>query len=406
MTLDEQRDVIERSLGERMLNHAFVILHQWLQEIGFQMYGNRLQSLERNYDALFQNYLSADDEQRDDMLNDMTAETYRLVDEVFVDMCLKHGRYPQMVGFNRDNIESVVRYFGSCPRLREEDYDYIREITLHNPQPSIALLLIAALLRISRECFSEATLLCLIDAIGSENRLIANQAMVVTILLLVHYDVRIDYFTRVQEAFMEAIGDGELAFRSVLAMVTASTGSVTQLSDSIDISKSDNVEQTIHDAIAEQLGEEMDDDMEHVVSWIPSDETDYYRGLVTILPNTWLIDALVGEDDERATMLSRAYLQIGNMDLWWDNIDDAEPLVLHLLRSNNPKPKDYINYGHICFLRGDKLMAYENYREARRLYGSSKAFLNAFRPDRRFLVDRGIHLEDVYLMEDQLVKAK
>lgn len=403
MTLDEQRDMIERALGERMLNHAFVVLHQWLQELGFEMYGDRLQSLEQNYDSLFRFYLNSEDPDRDQILDYMTGLTYRLVDEIYVDICLKRGKYPQMVGYDRDNIESVLRYFGSCPRLRDEDYDYLRDITVHEPMPASALLVMAAVVHLLKDCFVEQTILCLIEALNSENRLIADQAMVAVTMLLVHYDIRIDYFPDIQNAYLEAIGDGEKTFRSILSLIVNANRGSMEISKPINLSQSDDVEGALEDVLNEQFGEETED-MERVVSWIPSDEADYYRGLANILPGTWLIDALIGEDENRQTMFSRAYLEAGNMELWWDNLDEAEILLTELLRSPSPQPRDYINYGHICFLKGDKLMAYENYREARRIYGSAKQFLSVFRPDRRFLVDHGLTLEEVYLMEDQLLK--
>lgn len=408
MTLDEQRDVIERALGERMLNHAFVLLHQWLQEIGFERYGDRLQSLEQNYEALFRYFLTTDDPDRENVLNEMTGETYRLADSALVDISLKRGVIPQMIGFNRDNTESVIRYFGFCPRLREEDLDFIREVCIRDPQPSLALLMLASLTHNLRNYFSEDAILVLFEAIESENKLIADQALMNSIMLMIHYDIRIDFFPRLQEAFTEVIGDGERAFLSLMALVTNGNRKIEDMAHKIDVSKTDDIEAAIQDAIKDEMGdiEAMEDEYveEHVISWVPSDEGDYMQGLVSILPDTWLMDVIVGENEERAQNISRAYLQIGSMDLWWDEPEVAEKLLVQLLRSKNPSPKDYINYGHLCFMKGDRVMAYENYREARRMLGSAKAFMNAFRPDRRFLVDRGVSMDDVYLMEDQLVK--
>ena len=48
------------------------------------------------------------------------------------------------------------------------------------------------------------------------------------------------------------------------------------------------------------------------------------------------------------------------------------------------------------------MMAVENYRQARSLCKSVKAFHELFRPDRGFLVDKGVPLEQVYLIEDQM----
>ena len=51
------------------------------------------------------------------------------------------------------------------------------------------------------------------------------------------------------------------------------------------------------------------------------------------------------------------------------------------------------------------MMAYENYRTAREMCKGAKEFFALFRPDRRQLVDRGVPIEQVYLIEDQLLSV-
>jgi hypothetical protein len=50
------------------------------------------------------------------------------------------------------------------------------------------------------------------------------------------------------------------------------------------------------------------------------------------------------------------------------------------------------------------MMAYENYRQAKSMCKTNQEFLDLFRPDRKALVNKGILLDDVYLMEDQLLR--
>lgn len=400
MTLDEQRDMMERALGERMLNHAFIILHQWLKEVGVALYSDRLQSLEQNYKALFQYFLTANDPDRDHVLDDLTHATYLLVDEVYADICIKRGRHPQMIGFNGENPQSVINYFGACVRLRDEDLEWIRQITVEQPKPATALLAMAAMLHVLKDCFSEDAILCLMDACQSDNRLIADQALATTIILLAHYDVRIDFFPKIQNQFTEQLAGEEHTIDTLCSMVRATRYKFKDVLKDCALENED-----LADTLREMLGDEAsEDELDHVVSWIPEDENDYMTGLISILPNTWVMQTIVGEDEERMQMVSKSYLVAGYMELWWDNVDGAEQILVELLRTERSFPQDYINYGHICFLRGDKLMAFENYREAHRLFGSTKRFLQFFRPDRRFLVDRGVPMEDVYLMEDQLLR--
>ena len=143
--------------------------------------------------------------------------------------------------------------------------------------------------------------------------------------------------------------------------------------------------------------------MRKIENLMPKTEENFVRAIVELLPETWIFDYIVGEDEDRNDRIERIYLEIGSMDLMWDRLDDAEEWLVDRLRSGNATPKDYINYGHCCFLKGDKMMAYENYLEAKRLCNGVRAFFDLFRPDRKMLVEKGIPLEQVYLMEDHLL---
>ena len=128
-------------------------------------------------------------------------------------------------------------------------------------------------------------------------------------------------------------------------------------------------------------------------------------GLIQILPETWLYEVLVGEDPERQRMIAFAYLSIGKMDLLWEHSDVAEQWLVKKLRGGKGKAIDYINYGHCLLLRGDRMMAFENYREARTMCKSAKEFYALYRPDRNMLVEQGVPVEQIYLLEDQLLKV-
>ena len=61
-TLDEQIITIERSLGERMIGHALVILRGWLNELGE---GNNFEKafldIQQDYSDIFDRWVSADE---------------------------------------------------------------------------------------------------------------------------------------------------------------------------------------------------------------------------------------------------------------------------------------------------------------------------------------------------------
>ncbi|MGM9837807.1 MAG: hypothetical protein ACI30A_04875 [Paludibacteraceae bacterium] len=401
MDIEEQVNTIERALGERMINHALVIVRQWVAELGASIYIGRIEHLEQNYQCIFDYYLSTDDPERENLLDQLTGDTFRLVDEVYADLRVKRGLSPEMHGFNGDNPQSVMRYFSSCVHLQQEDFDWLRECFSDPSRSAIALIALAAVGQNLRECFSEDALRCLIEAIDSDNNVIANQALATSILLLAHYDVRVDFFPELEDAFANVLGDGEHAFETMCALIRSSKANLRDMLASGEISTED-----LPEPLRDLLGMAGDDGnkLGEIVSWMPETENEYMAGIVAILPDTWVYASIMGDDPMRLHKVQMLYLSIGKMDMLWEQTEEAEQWLVQRLCTDKATPIDYINYGHCCFLRGDRMMAYENYREARLRCKSAKSFFALFRPDRHYLVEHGIPLEQVYLMEDQLLR--
>ena len=396
---------MEHAMTERMLNHAFVVLRQWAHELGFAPYVDRIHSLEDNYKQLFDYYLVGNDPDRDAIHDQLTTEVYRLGDEMYADMCLKQGKAPEMHGFDSTNISSVMTYFTSCVHLQDEDLDWLVEAANDSEQSAMAFVAVAALSANLRETFNEDALMAMIDIVNASNTATADQALASLILLLAQWDIRVDYFPKMQEAFLEQIGDGERAFLLMTALMRASNKSIKEMIDSEHITP-DDIPEELHDILGEEFSaEDMEKSIERLGKLMPKTEHAYIEAIVEMLPDTWVFDVIVGEDEQRAVRVDRLYLELGSMCFMWDNLDEAEKWLINRLRSGVAKPQDYINYGHCCFLKGDKMMAFENYLEGKRLCKSTRDFFDLFRPDRKILVEKGIPLEQVYLMEDHLLKA-
>ena len=83
--------------------------------------------------------------------------------------------------------------------------------------------------------------------------------------------------------------------------------------------------------------------------------------------------------------------------------EEAEANYKRLMDSDRTKMIDYLNYGHLLFVLGQRIEAFQHYKQALRACDNLKAFLQVFRPDRRILLEKGIPIPDIYLMEDQLI---
>lgn len=402
-SLEEQLNTLERALGERMIIHALTILRVWINELGENNpYEQAFSDIQVQYDELFRDWLVGEDGDSDEQLNRLTGDAYRLMDAVYASLRIQRGLSPLMQSFNPRNPQSVMHYFSACLRLRDTDVEWVRGVMDDASQASIALMAVAAIAKCLRECFSERSLGLLIEGINATNNVVAEQCLANAMMLLVHYDVRIDYFPELQQAFLNAIGDGENAFETLCAMIRSSKMTLRDMLARKEISYEDLPEE-LRDLLSATGSA---NDISGIASWVPSSESEYMSGLIQILPDTWLGEVLVPEDDyERQRTIEATYLSIGKMDLVWDHLEPAEKWLLNRLRSDHATAMDYINYAHCLLLRGDRMMAFENYRQARNMCKSSKEFFALFRPDRRELVDRGIPVEQVYLIEDQLLKG-
>ena len=397
-------NIVERALGERMIEHAMTVIRAWLNELGEgHPYEAAFSSIQRRYNEVFRAWLGSDDEHTDEQLNALTGEAYQLADAAYADLRLRRGLSPDMHGYNPKNPQSVMQYFGNCLRLQPADYQWLHD-TLHGEDnASIGLIAVGALVSNMRENFSIDGMMAIIDGMYSEREVVSEQCMAYLFTLLIHYDIRIDYFPQIQEAFIKALRevdeDGERAFEVLCALVRSVDYRWTQFGDD-------------HKDLMEQIPEDLRSmlsmiGMDHgapVISWMPKSEQEYMQGLMQLLPDTWLYSVLIAEDPHREQMIAGAYLVSGHMDLLWDNRQLAENYLREALRKGSENPHDYINYGHCLLLKGDRIMAYENYKQARQLCKNSKEFLAYFRPDRVALADHGIPLEQVYLIEDQLLK--
>jgi len=398
--IENQINTIERALGERMINHALVVVQQWVTQIGDMSYVERIDQIDRNYEQVFGYYLSIEDPERDKILDDLTTETYRLVDEVYASIRVNYGLSPNIHNFNPEHLDSVIRYFSSCVQIQPDDFDWLRQKLESSADNKTLLAATVSLGRNLRECFSEDAMLYMVDAAASANTIIADQAMASLILLLAHYDVRIDFFPTITEAFEAAVGDGERAFEILMALIRSINVNIRDLMANSELDM-DNLPEPIQELLG--MDGNKPDSLEKIVSWMPESEKEYLAGVMAMLPDTWVFSLIVGENETRIQEIQKVYLLAGKMDLLWDQLDVAEQLLVERLSSNKATTMDYINYGHCCFVRGDRMMAFENYREARIRCKSAKSFFTMFRPDRRFLVEHGVPLDQVYLMEDKLL---
>ena len=402
-TLDEQVTVVERALGECMIDTALVVVRAWLNEIGENNpYEEAFTSIQKRYHEIFTQWLNIDVPSSDEELSKITGETYQMVDAVYADIRLLRGLSPEIHGFNHDSITSVMHYFENCVRFRLEDLEWYKEVMNDESKASLALAATSALAHNLRTCFSLDAFLAMIECMSVENETVLDQCISNVVLLLIQYDIRIDFFPQIQDAVVNVIGENDLSehvFEVLCALVESSSKNWIE-----EIAKSmfeDNQFPEELKRLMEMSG--MGHDSQTFSQLFPSQEHKYITEVIPLIPQTWLYALIIEGYPNREKALAYVMISAGFRDAMWDYPQIAEKIYLEILRGGTEKPMDYINYAHCLLLRGDRMMAFENYKQARLLCKTSKEFFGLFRPDRKNLIDHGIPLEHVYVMEDQLI---
>jgi hypothetical protein len=402
-TLDEQLVTVVRALGERMIDSALVVIRAWMNELGENNpYEEAHSSILKRYDELFSLWLTSDDEQIDEQLNALTGDAYQLMDAVYADLRLKRGLSPTMHGFNHDSMQSVLNYFLHCVRFRPEDLEWLHDSLRDEERVSVALMAVTALSQNLRQCFNTDGILALIDGMNVENDIVANQCTAVVLLLLLHYDIRIDFFKPVQDAFVEAIqemGDGGERVVNVLGALIMTTSRQIESGIQKELASLEELPSELQKLI-DEVGERPDTNA--IIQWFPATEMEYMEELIHIMPDTWVFDVLTEENPEFIKALAQVSLKAGYRDALWSFPNMAERIYRQKLRKGSKNPQDYIDFAHCLLLKGDRMMAFENYRQARSMCKNVKDFYALYRPDRSALVEKGVPIEQVYLIEDQL----
>ena len=191
--LDEQIMTIERALGERMIEHAVVVVRSWLNELGENNpYEEALRRIQASYNELFDEWLSIGNEDTDIRLNRLTGEMYQLVDAAYASIRIKRGMSPEMHGFNPDHAPSVMNYFANNLRFRPEDYEWLIESVHDSTRSGSAIMAVGALAKNMRECFNLDALLAMIECIDADNSLVGDQCLAGVYQLLIQYGYRIE----------------------------------------------------------------------------------------------------------------------------------------------------------------------------------------------------------------------
>lgn len=416
--LRKLRDDIERPLVNGLIYEALPNLRRWAMESDYERYDDRLRSIEDNYNYIFQHYLAGDDPEHDALIDNLIRQALIILDELYVDLLYKYDLLPATEHYDPQTPLTYAHYFNYCLRPTDEDKQVIRDI-LSDPQPSMLAMCVSSGVA---ECldivWNEELMLMLIEAIENPNDQISFQCMSLVLGLLIDYDDRIDFFHNVQQTFWDKVQDDLSRPMIFLRMMVESVEEFEHKTLSQDMQA--KIYEELPDEVRQMLREKNADNPRQALSDMLNEQSAYkaseeHMRRVQNLPGTWLYEAVVGSDEEQLRDMEMRYLKSGSMELMWHRLDEAEQMLKQRLRkrmaTQHPTDAqkrliaiDLMNYGHCCYVNGDRAMAYENYRQAIAWIGEVREFFERFHEDRPHLIEAGLTENQLFLMEDHLIR--
>lgn len=217
-----------------MLGHALAMLRPWVNDLDDILLRNRLQSIYDNYRLLTDYYLSGhDDVRRQEVLNGLVADAFRLLDEVYLRKRIDSSSGIDVIRSTKPlslaeccTPEKAFEYYWLA-RLEEADRNRF-QIWMHDPEmEDEALMSISAITLNLLRIFNPENLLCLMEAAHpscADN--IKERAWVSILLLLIEYDQRLRFFPAIYEAFQDLISleDGRVFACTAMTCILRTMG--------------------------------------------------------------------------------------------------------------------------------------------------------------------------------------
>lgn len=143
---------------------------------------------------------------------------------------------------------------------------------------------------------------------------------------------------------------------------------------------------------------------------------EYYRKVEEVTPNDHKVVFYIGSclaelghfDEALKYFFKLDFLEPDSIKAWraigWCSFmtfkNDQAMKYYDKVTKQQPQPVDYLNAGHVAWVSGNLEKALSHYSKAVELYGGKDPFLEAFRKDEEFLIERGIVRSDIPLVLD------
>lgn len=206
---------IEKALNKKLLNRALQLLRPLVTKHPDSSLSDRLQSLETNYRYLTDYFLSGgDDPERTIIINQLIAETYRLLDAILLTGNQNSSsRRPLLVHLQE-------KHTGYCSGSKDVFYHFLlthdavslseewQSLIATNDIISMQMAISALTLNILSD-FSEPLMLLLINSVKYRQEHVADIALTGCVLCLHKYRERLRFFPQIEERWQLLVSDSQ-----------------------------------------------------------------------------------------------------------------------------------------------------------------------------------------------------
>ena len=199
---------IEAALSKKMLNHACLLLRPFVAKQTDSNLSDRLQSIETNYRYLTDYFLSGgDDPERTIIINQLTAEAYRLLDTLILEENLTSTLRQPLLAHLQE------KHTGFCANAKDTFYRFLllhdadvltndwNALLATDDMVVLQMALSALTLNVLSD-FSEPLFLLLINCAGADQKELSDIALTGCVLLLHKYKERLPFFSSIEDHWL------------------------------------------------------------------------------------------------------------------------------------------------------------------------------------------------------------
>lgn len=407
---------VEKALKERNIEEALVVLEPWVQEFGHdENLKKAIAQLREDYKEALAQWQADKNPEADSILNNLTHSTYKALDIMHAFARIDEEVVSPNVSPNHRDMLAMYAYFEQMPLPQEKELEWFHK-KARDPKAVIMDMIVHTLEKSLSECFWEPSLMAIIEEIDSPVRRVARSCATAAISLLITYNDRLPVYPELREAFEKAV---EKHGDEMWDAFTTSCFNTHQIYFGIDMP--DMKDMSLVPKALMKILQRIGLDIEKGLKEHARDDEGYreMHRLLDHIHGTWVLNTILPQPenwdetqddgtplpaDSREGKLCYTFIEIGRVEFLLDEPEKAERWLTHRIEEEHtPNPLDYLHFGHVMIIKGEREKGMDYYRKALEMSGDKEFFFERLQYEKRFMKEYHVADEAQYNeIEDQL----